>query len=178
MVNYIIGDTIQAVADVSLDIGRSVAEYEWKWDSAIIGGSIDEILYETLNETEGFHILSLKILNDCGNWSQRDTETVNLIKPLGNIEVNTEYEQGEQVVVNWAGVNFTGGILYIVDPLVAVKYQLIVNAPVGTLRYTLPNGAQLGTWSVILDYESQGVDYKNFSVVALCPIPSVEIVFQ
>ena len=94
---------------------------------------------------------------------------VPIFEPTGYIVLDKiSYEQGEQVIVNWADVNFTGGMLSVINSTGIIKSQLPVNASVGTLRYTLPDDAQLGDWSVFLDYEDTEVDSKNFSVIEGC----------
>ena len=91
---------------------------------------------------------------------------VSIFEPTGNISLDkTSYEQEELIIATWGNVNFTGGMFSIINPSGSVKKQLPVNSPAGIVYYELPSNAQLGNWSVVLDYGDIEVDSKSLTVV-------------
>lgn len=81
---YIIGKVIIVLSNSIPGEGHEVVEYEWKWDDIQIPNTLklDTIEIDTINESIGTHVISLRILNDCGEWSNVDTETVELIEKV------------------------------------------------------------------------------------------------
>lgn len=43
--------------------------------------TLSNISFDTSGQTEGNHILSLRILNNCGSWSNAYNQSIELVEP-------------------------------------------------------------------------------------------------
>ena len=92
---YVIGEKVTVLSNSIPGEGHEVVEYEWKWDDIQIPNTftLDIIEIDTTNKSIGTHVVSLRILNDCGEWSNIDTETIELFeeepipKPVNMIKI-------------------------------------------------------------------------------------------
>lgn len=177
MVEYIQGDIIQAIADVNLAEGRTVEEFEWKWDN-IIKANTSMIQLSTTGTSTGEHVLSLRVLNDCGSWSEEDKEYITMLEATGILNFSTNYVIGDTITINWSNVNFlTGGILLLQNPADEEIHSWNITTDAGSKSYTLAFDDLLGTWWVYLLNNEHLVVSMSFDVSEVCPIPTVNIVF-
>ena len=98
---------------------------------------------------------------------------------IGYISLNkTSYEQGEQVIINWANVNFIdGGIKLYNSNNILQKW--CIETDFGSLIYDIPNDALTGECHAeLIDGNNIIVDTVIFNIILLCPIPIVNIILQ
>lgn len=194
MTDYLIGDIIKATSTVFAGDTHSIVEYEWTWDNVILTDEKNSSIIDinTIDKTVGGKVLSLRVLNDCGEWSTKSGQTINLILPTGNISISNclsgyticSFIQGDIINIGYSGLNFTSdGSIIVVDADSQIRKTWDLTASSGTLNYTTIKSDPLGIWYLDILYKGQALmtensGYKEFELIYYCPIPIADFVLS
>lgn len=192
MTEYLIGDIISATSSVYAGENQTTVKYEWTWDNVILSNESNSaaITIDTSGESAGGKVLSLRILNDCGEWSTKTGKTIDLIATTGNLNITNclsgygtcSIIAGDTINIDYSSVNFNfGGKIILKDANGTIK-KTWIDFPNdwGSISYTTSKDDPLGIWSVEILYKEQsllqGTSYVEFELLYYCPIPTADFV--